>query len=255
MDKKKVILLVSLGVVLIGGGITTVVILSKRKKEKDAEKLRIAKQKQFEKEKREQYQQSYKGEGAPQGSVASGSTGDPNISQPFIDSELQLANPFSEIKGQSLYPRTTQRGSGYANIRKGPEVLEAWEGWRNNRITKINAPTPIGRVISEKEDDLDPPMRWFKVQLANPCCGILSDYKTGWVRADTITMRPYNKKYEIEMSKFAQSLKAKYPNWWNSTTYRREIAKKSTELRQKFPVPYSLYRKYGVPAPKNAPKA
>lgn len=185
MTKGTKIALIGFGVLAIAGTITAVILSNKKRlKEKKAEERD---QKIQEKEHAEEIR--------TEGTGVS-STG---YVVPVRNRNGEIVNPFSEVKGQMLYPAADssktvlgyEGGAGTATLRTSAEVNT---GWVNNEIKKYSGRDAIGTVISSKKDDLDPPMRWFKVKMAKPCCGILSDYTEGWVRADVVTFNKYNTK-------------------------------------------------------------
>lgn len=118
-----------------------------------------------------------------------------NMVRPQFNVENELSNPLSQIKGKYLYPkRTAQGGWGYANIRTSA-VVNTDQGWwdpSDNLITTINSGTPIGKVLSETTGVYNNySYRWFKVKLYKSVAGWFSDYTEGYVRADTVTFKPY----------------------------------------------------------------
>lgn len=114
---------------------------------------------------------------------------------PTFNVENELSNPFGELKGRVLYPkRETVGGWGYANVRTSAEVNtnQGWWDGKDNLITTINSGIPIGSVLSEKAGLFNGySYRWFKVKLIKPVDGFWSDYTEGYVRADTVTFKPY----------------------------------------------------------------
>lgn len=122
---------------------------------------------------------------------------DPNMVVPKYNSEKELINGFLEIKNQYLYPKRKEVGGyGYANIRSSTEVNtdRGWWDFDDNLITTINSGVPIGKVLSETSGLFnDYSYRWFKVKLYKPINGFWSDTTEGYVRADTVTFKPYAK--------------------------------------------------------------
>lgn len=139
------------------------------------------------------------------GKTNSGSTGQQNTNNsstpvsseitPKFNAENELSNPFSQLKGKVLYPkRESMGGWGYSNIRSSAEVNtnQGWWDGLDNLITTISSGTPIGTVLSEKTGLFNGyPYRWFKVKLTKPAGGFWSNYTEGYVRADTVTFKPY----------------------------------------------------------------
>lgn len=114
--------------------------------------------------------------------------------KPIYNAENELSNDFSELKGRMLYPkREWADGWGYANVRTTPEVNTNqgwWDGY-DNLITSIKSGTPIGTVLEETSRQINGyAYRWFKVKLQKPV-GFWTTYKEGYVRADTVTIKPY----------------------------------------------------------------
>ncbi len=127
------------------------------------------------------------------------SGGNPSIDSsgqvvPIYNAEKELDNDFSQLKGRVLFPkREWVGGQGYANVRTSPEVNtnQGWWDGQDNLITTINSGTPIGQVLSETTTKINEyPYRWFKVKLIEPV-GFFFPYKEGYVRADTVTIKPY----------------------------------------------------------------
>jgi hypothetical protein len=59
----------------------------------------------------------------------------------------------------------------------------------------------IGTIVGEKYDELNPPMRWFKVKIDSGVKKQLSDAQYGWVRADTVTFKTFSKKKKSNKNK------------------------------------------------------
>lgn len=112
---------------------------------------------------------------------------------PTYNVEAELDNPLSQLKGRMLYAkRESQGGLGYANVRSSAAVDTG--GWDliSNKITTIKSGTPIGKVVSEEAAEINSyAYRWFYVKLYKPISGWWSDYTHGYVRADTVTFKPY----------------------------------------------------------------
>jgi len=116
--------------------------------------------------------------------------------KPQFDVEGQLSNPFNEIEGKTLYPKTANQGGyGYANVRSSAEVNNNTSWWTDgvdNLITTISSPTSIGRVLSVQSVTFNGfAYKWYKVKLDNPTGGWFTPYTEGFVRADTVTFQPY----------------------------------------------------------------
>jgi hypothetical protein len=117
---------------------------------------------------------------------------------PVRNRNNEVINPMSEVRGRMLYPANDSndpvRGYagalGKATLRTSAEVNT---GIINNEIKVYESRQAIGTVIGSVKDNLEPAMRWFKVKMKNPCCGVFSDYTEGWVRADVVTFDKYKK--------------------------------------------------------------
>lgn len=119
-----------------------------------------------------------------------------HLIQPKYNSEQEISNPFSQIKGQTLFPKPTSLGGlGYANIRSSAEVntRQGWWDISDNRITTVSENNPIGKVLEERIVPFNGyPYRWFKIALEKPY-GFWKTYTEGFVRADTVTFTSYLK--------------------------------------------------------------
>lgn len=116
--------------------------------------------------------------------------------EPIYNTENELSNPLPELKGQNLYAKPTSEGGwGYANVRTSAEVNNDTGFWTDgvtNLITTIQSGTPIGKVVSEATGVYNGyAYRWLKVTLATPTGGWFFPYTQGFVRADTVTFKPY----------------------------------------------------------------
>jgi len=192
MNKKVIFGII--GVVVIGGGLTTFLLLKKKKdKEDEAESIRLAQEKaKAKKELEEQVSTSQ---------VSSDNTTIvPKVDTkktPVRNSEQDVINSLSDIKGKKLYPATMSDDAykghpyalGYTNMRTSAEVNtdSGWTDFSDNLIGKINSGSSIGTIIGESYDKLNPRHRWFKVKMSRPCCGTFTNYTKAWVRADTVT--------------------------------------------------------------------
>lgn len=121
---------------------------------------------------------------------------EPMTINPKYNTENELSNPLSQLKNRMLYPKRKSAGGwDYANVRKSAEVNNNTSWWTDgidNLLTTINSGTPIGKVISQTFELYNGySYRWFKVELYKPVRGWLSDYTEGFVRADTVTFKPY----------------------------------------------------------------
>ena len=114
---------------------------------------------------------------------------------PKFNGENELSNPLSQLRDRVLYPKREHIGGwGYSNVRSSAQVNtnQGWWDGVDNLITTINSGIPIGRVLSETTGLFNGyPYRWFKVQLIKPVGGFWSKYTEGYVRADTVTFKPY----------------------------------------------------------------
>lgn len=119
---------------------------------------------------------------------------------PVRNVDRGINNKFSDIRGVILYPAKKSNNKieghpfalGYANVREKPEVnnKSAWYDPFNDLLGKVVAGQTIGKLVSERYDDLEPAMRWFLVKLNKP----LDGWTYGWVRADTVSFKPFTKK-------------------------------------------------------------
>lgn len=122
---------------------------------------------------------------------------DPNMVVPRFNSEKELSNPYSELKDRYLYPKRKEIGGwDYTNVRSSAEVNTDQAGWwdfSDNLLTTINAGTPIGKVIGTASGLFNGySYTWFKVKLLKPV-GFWGSTYEGFVRADTVTFKPYEK--------------------------------------------------------------
>lgn len=113
---------------------------------------------------------------------------------PQYNAENELKNSIGELKGRVLFPKREWAGGwGYANVRTSPEVNtnQGWWDGMDNLVTTINEGTPIGEVLEDTRVDYNGyNYRWFKVKLMKPV-GFWFPVKEGYVRADTVTIKPY----------------------------------------------------------------
>lgn len=128
-----------------------------------------------------------------------------------------INNKFSDIRGVILYPAKKSNNKieghtfalGYSNIREKPEINNesAWYDPFDNLLGKVVAGQTIGKLVSERYDNLEPAMRWFLVKLTKS----LDGWSYGWVRADTVSFKPFIKKKSVFISGFAgDSIVEKY---------------------------------------------
>lgn len=123
---------------------------------------------------------------------------DDGLIHPKWNTENELWNSYGQLKGRYLYPkRKAQGGWGYTNIRSSALVNNDtswfWDGI-DNLITTINSGTPIGKVIGVTSGVYNSySYRWFKVKLLKPYTEYFTAYTTAYVRADTVTIKPYKK--------------------------------------------------------------
>lgn len=184
MERNTRIFILVVGGVLLAGSIGLGVYLHLRNKKKEEE------EKELEEIKAEQEQQQ-KAQSAATPTVDSG------MIVPTFNAEKELTNPFMQLKGRYLYPkRREQGGQGYSNIRTSA-IVNTDQGWwdpSDNLITTINSGVPIGKVTGEVSGlHNNYSYRWFKVDLNKKVEGWFSDYTKGYVRADTVTFKPYSK--------------------------------------------------------------
>jgi len=142
--------------------------------------------------------------------------------QPSIDNNIKpirnldkaINNNFSEIKGVKLYPaqKSTDPSKGhpfalgYAILRNTPEVntKQAWWDFIDNEVGRVSTGSSIGTIVSEKYDNLTPPMRWFWVKLTKK----IGSRQYAWVRGDVVTFKTFKK----TKSSFDGSFVEKYDN-------------------------------------------
>ena len=114
---------------------------------------------------------------------------------PIFNEENELKNDYSQIKGRYLYPkREWQGGWGYTNVRSSAEVNteSVWYDPFDNLLTTIGEGSPIGKVIGKTTGVYNNyAYTWFKVKLNEPA-GFWGTTE-GYVRADTVTFKPYEK--------------------------------------------------------------
>jgi hypothetical protein len=183
--------------VAIGGVALLVSILSKKNKnKKEAEAIReeqekLAKEKDVIKQTQE--------------TANTGETQSGGYVIPAYNWLEQISNPYSQVKGRMLYPATTKdypTAQNKATLRTSAEVNNPkgfWtDGNSDNIIKKYTSGVAIGTVIAEAYDDMIPKNRWFKVKMKTPCCGVVSNYKEGWLRADVVSFKKYKKSSSAE---------------------------------------------------------
>lgn len=133
----------------------------------------------------------------PQGNISSNnqSSIQNGMVVPIFNEENELKNDYSQIKGRYLYPkREWQGGWGYTNVRTSPEVntAQAWYDPFSNLLTTIGEGSPIGKVIDKTTGVYNNyAYTWFKVKLNKPVG--FWETSEGYVRADTVTFKPYEK--------------------------------------------------------------
>ena len=114
--------------------------------------------------------------------------------KPVYNAENELDNSIGQLKGRVLFPKREWAGGwGYANVRSSPDVNtnQGWWDGLDNLVTTINEGTPIGEVLEDTRVDYNGyKYRWFKVKLIKPV-GFWFPTKEGYVRADTVTIKPY----------------------------------------------------------------
>lgn len=138
---------------------------------------------------------------------------------PLRNVDKAINNKFSDIRGVMLLPAKKSNNKteghpfalGYSNVREKPEVNNEKgffsDLYIDNLLGKVSAGQNIGTIASEKYDNQDPAMRWFMVKLVKPIDG----WKYGWVRADTVTFKPFKKK--VNFSGFVgEDMLVKYDN-------------------------------------------
>jgi len=118
---------------------------------------------------------------------------------PTFNREDELSNPYSQLKGRTLYPKPkgVNNGLGYTNVRSSARVNDSdgWWGWldvSDNQLTTISGETPIGKIEGETTEVVGGyGYRWFKVWLMHKV-GFWGTTH-GYVRADTVTFKPYSR--------------------------------------------------------------
>ena len=137
------------------------------------------------------------GSGSDESTINTDSSWSNDLIEPTFNIEGELSNSPHQLKDRYLYPkRTSSGGWGYSNVRSSAEVNndQGWWDGSDNLITTINSGTPIGRVISETTGVYNGySYRWFKVKLARPTGGWFTPYTEGYVRADTVTIKAYQR--------------------------------------------------------------
>jgi hypothetical protein len=195
----KITLIVVVTLALAGGIVAITSTIRKRKKDKE------------QKEKEEQEKEELE---AINQNIESQQTIKDDRVVPVRNLDKNINNAFKDIKGVTLYPANKssdpiqghQYADGFANIRTSPEVNNAWTTWydfRDNLLGRVSSGSKIGTIVSEQYDNMTPKMRWFRVKLDKKIDG--KEY--GWVRADVVTFRPFNKKTK---SSFDGSFVEKY---------------------------------------------
>lgn len=196
MERKTKIILIVSGALLLAGSIGALIYLNSRKRKKE------------EQEQNELNPYVRASGGSSGGGSSNTNTSSPEIEEepstpsdnysvhPTYNVENELSNSLSQLKGRMLYPKRKFAGGwDYANVRRSAEVNTNqgfWSDGVDNLITTINAGTPIGKVLSETTGLYNGySYRWFKVKLYKPVDGWFSDYTEGFVRADTVTIKPY----------------------------------------------------------------
>jgi hypothetical protein len=179
-----------LGGILVLGGVSFLT-YRQIKKSRDLKALK-------EEEKRKE-EEVAKLEQNTQGTESSDTNVGDNIT-PVRNVDKAINNKFSDIRGVVLYPAKKSNNKveghpfalGYSNVRETPEVNneKSWYDPFDNLLGRIVAGQTIGKLVSERYDNLEPAMRWFLVKLNKP----LSGWNYGWVRADTVTFKPFEKK-------------------------------------------------------------
>lgn len=122
---------------------------------------------------------------------------DPSMVYPKYNAENELSNDYAQIKGRMLYPKRKEVGGwGYTNVRESALVNNNTSWWTDNvdnLLTTINSGTPIGTVTGETAGVHNGySYRWFIVKLYEPV-GFWITTTKGYVRADTVTFKPYKK--------------------------------------------------------------
>ncbi len=194
MDDKKTILII-VGSLLLLGGITAIALMLSKKNREDKEQ-----------EAREKELEEAALKAAADGMKASGNSShwpysDQNTSaepsktivRPKFNTEGELSNPMSELKGKTLYAKSKLEGGyGYANARSSSHVDDGGWDYSDNLLKTFRGSTPIGRVVSETNTNNGGySYRWFKVWFFNSVStwwGMDSE-SHGWVRADVVTFK------------------------------------------------------------------
>lgn len=187
MERKHKILLVIIGAVLLAGILGVVIYQLTKTEDQEEDETQL----------NQELEESLIDDSSTnQGAGIISPPDDPTMVKPKFNVEKELANSFAQLKDHILYPkRTGQGGIDYANVRSSPEV-NTDQGWwdTGNLITTISSGTSIGRVDSiEFKLYNGYNYKWFKVKLTKPTGGVFSAYTEGYVRADTVTFKPYKK--------------------------------------------------------------
>lgn len=190
MNKKKLILFITLGALAIGGTALTI-FLVRRKKGKEIAK----KDEELNKKALEEIQDKLSSQ-TKQSNVGDKIT-------PQRDINKAIANNFRDIYGVKLYPAKKSsnpsegqpNATGYTNVRSSAEVNteKAWYDPIDNLLGKVSSGEEIGTIATEKYDELSPPIRWFLVKLKKPLTKHGWTHEYGWVRSDYTTFKPFKK--------------------------------------------------------------
>ena len=92
-----------------------------------------------------------------------------------------LMNSFHDLKKVKLRAK-----KGGTNLRTSAEVDNTFP---NNKLKAYDMGTYLGKVVSETQDNLTPPNRWFKIKLDKPVTTFTGVKNYGWVRDDVVTFR------------------------------------------------------------------
>jgi hypothetical protein len=196
MTKGLKITLIALGVAALG---TTGAIIYKRNKDNKAADEAEERRKQAAKEKELQDALSTSDSGYTPPSNSGGGQNNSSSSGyivPKRNRNNEIVNPLSEVVGRTLYPAQNSKtpSSGYEGADGGAALrtsAKVDDGWWGNKIKDYKGRVAIGTVISSEKSNQTPAMTWYKVKMAVPCCGMVIDYKEGYVRADVVTFDKY----------------------------------------------------------------
>ncbi len=193
MSNKKTILIIA-GTLLLLGGITTILVILLKKRQEDKEQEE--REKELEEAASKATTVAIKDLGNSKETSESNQGGKTDTSasmRPKFNTEGELSNPMSVLKGKVLYPKSKSEGGyGYANARSSSHVDNGGWDYSDNILKTFRGSTPIGRIVSETNTSNGGySYRWFKVWFYHSIStwwGLDSE-QYGWVRADVVTFK------------------------------------------------------------------